>query len=265
MEKQRFSFSDIRTADECLFRLKERKAGRYQEPVTEAMLTGRYAHVLLEDNNEKISDFINNNAKTMLGNIGKKNEAIKVAYSSIERVAAAVKNTEIYESVKQNPKEQYLKADVSDSLEISGIIDVLKIDVTSKTIEIVDWKTATNFDDVWSKKYRTFEEWHENYINQIALYSWLVSKNFSEKYSDYSVIGKIVGFTKKEPVNFQFVTIDLGKLKDVENLSRVQMVLSMIANISLSINDDTLEDYYCNACECCINSQHFKKIEVQLT
>ena len=45
-EKPRFSFSDIRTFQECPFRLRERKEKRYAESPTEAMLVeiGR-AHV----------------------------------------------------------------------------------------------------------------------------------------------------------------------------------------------------------------------------
>ena len=48
-EKPRFSFSDIRTFQECPFRLRERKAKRYAESPTEAMLVGSYAMQCLRE------------------------------------------------------------------------------------------------------------------------------------------------------------------------------------------------------------------------
>ena len=75
-EKPRFSFSDIRTFQECPFRLRERKAKRYAESPTEAMLVGLYAHAMLEGD-KSTDDFIQEHSVDMMGNIGKKNQGIK--------------------------------------------------------------------------------------------------------------------------------------------------------------------------------------------
>ncbi|MGP4909716.1 PD-(D/E)XK nuclease family protein, partial [Lactococcus lactis] len=94
-----------------------------------------------------------------------------------------------------------------DDFVISGRIDVLRFDHENKIIEIIDWKTAASFEDIFDKNIRAYLEWYSHYREQLALYAWLVAQEFSDYTKlDYKVVGKIVGFTKKLPVNIKTIT-----------------------------------------------------------
>lgn len=262
-EKPRFSFSDIRTFQECPFRLRERKAKRFVEQPTEALLIGSYAHAMLEGT-ESANRFVNDHATDMLGNIGKKNEGIKKAFKDIVMAVNEVKNTNIYQSLneKNSKQELYLRAAYKD-FTISGRIDVLKFDHENKVIEVIDWKTAASFEDIFDKNIKAYLEWYSHYREQLALYAWLIDQNFNEySLAGYSVVGKIVGFTKKLPINIKTISMDFGKLDEVSEKIIVQTVLSELDNIAHNVSNEDMEGYFCHNCECCIQNKKFEELEV---
>lgn len=262
-EKPRFSFSDIRTFQECPFRLKEKKAKRFIEEKTEALLIGSYAHAMLESA-ERANEFIEENAVSMIGNLGKKNEGIKKSFKDIALAVNEIKRTDIYQDLneKNSFKELYLKAPYKD-FEISGIVDVLKFDHENRIIEIIDWKTANNFEDIFDKNVRAYFDWWAHYREQLSLYAWLIAQNYDEyALAGYSIKGTIVGFTKKLPINIKIVEIDFGLLAEISDKFLVLNVLSELDNIAHAIDDDTKENYYCHNCACCIENKKFEKLEV---
>ena len=264
-EKPRFSFSDIRTFQECPFRLRERKAKRYAESPTEAMLVGSYAHAMLEGD-KSTDDFIQEHSVDMMGNIGKKNQGIKKVFKDIVMAVNEVKKTETYQSFDtlHTHKELYIRADYDDFV-ISGRIDVLRFDHENKTIEIIDWKTAASFEDIFDKNIRAYLEWYSHYREQLALYAWLVAQEFSDYTKlDYTVVGKIVGFTKKLPVNIKTITMDFGNLADISDKILVQTVLSELDNIAHNIEHEGMDGYFCHNCDCCIQNKKYEELEVEV-
>lgn len=262
-EKPRFSFSDIKTFQECPFRLREKKAGRFVEKTTEALLVGSYAHAMLEST-DSANKFVNEHATEMLGNIGKKNEGIKKSFKDIVMVVNEIKSTNIYQSLNEvnSKQELYLRAEYQD-FTISGRIDVLKFDHENKNIEIIDWKTASSFEDIFDKNIKAYLEWYSHYREQLALYAWLIDQNYNEySLAGYSVVGKIIGFTKKLPVNIKTIRMDFGKLSEISDKILVQTVLADLDNIAHNIEHEGMEGYFCHNCDCCIQNKKYEELEV---
>jgi len=257
----RFSFSDLYTYDECVFQLAEKKAKRFVEPKSEAMIVGGYIHALLEGE-KATSDYIVNNYDLMVGNKGKKNEGVKVAYQRAEEVALFVKCTDVYKGYADAEKETKFAIDSGKGYVISGVVDVLKIDHENKKVEIADWKSVASFDESFNKETRTYDAWYDRAVEQLSLYAWAV-KQMHPDASDYALEMKVVGFTKTFPYNMQIVEIT-GDMESLEMSTSVDVVLAKIDNMAYAINDETAQDYYCHACDCCAINKKFKVIQTTM-
>lgn len=263
-ELPRFSFSDIRTFQECPFQLRERKAKRFVEEPTEALLVGSYAHAMLEGQ-DSANKFITENMMHMLGNVGKKNESIKKVYRDIVLVVDQVKKSSVYRelNLEECKQELYLRAAYQDFV-ISGRLDVVKFDHENKVIEIIDWKTAADFEDKFDNNLRAYLDWYSHYREQLALYAWLISENYEEyALAGYTITGRIVGFTKKLPVNIKSVAMNFGKLSEVEDKVLVQTVLAELDNIAHSIDHEAMDGYYCHNCACCVQNKKYEELEIE--
>lgn len=234
----------------------------YEPKTTESMLIGKYAHKMLESKRATI-EFLEQNRDVMLK---KKGDGVLKAYTDVEIAVEVVKQSEFYKKIEAAPdkeKEFEFLVDYKD-IKIKGIIDAIVFDHENKTIDIYDYKTLSNFDDVWDEHLGGKVEWDETHTKQGALYVWAllqIVKNDPPKLYmlDYIVNFKVFGFRKKAPFNIQVTTYEAGHLSHVEGHNEVKTVLAELMNISKNVYNTRMDGYYCFSCPCCAENKIYRK------
>lgn len=246
----RVSYSDIYLFDRCPFSLKKKKMKQWEQESTKEMLLGQYLHALL-DSEEEGKKWIQNNADVVIGNKGKKNEAVKKDYTIAPFIVEALKGYDfVAQTIEGSEHEIKLIVDF-ETVTISGILDNFIINHEAKNVIISDWKSVGSFGDYYDGNTQTRVPWYFRYVSQLRLYAYLVKEYFGVY--DYEFTLQIVGFSKTTEPNVQRVIFDVGDEEVPEVFTKLEYISK-----AMELEDDQLD--FCGSCECCAK---FRKVKME--